>query len=282
MYKKNKSHRQERNEESTKRQEGAKMYFDLLTKRKQQLMEQKMNLRQRLEEMPPGNLYCVKNGKYYRWDLYMNTHQKEVIPKKNLTFAEEMALKGYYLSQYKDIKKEEKAIKAYLKNYQRGHAVEKLLKNPEYYRLLAPHLSPADQDMADWAQQSYEKNEQHPENLLHEVMPHIYVRSKSEALIYTILYKNKIPFHYEEKLQLGNHIIYPDFTLRHPKTGNIYYWEHFGMWDEAGYCKKACSKMQLYAEHGIIPSVQLITTYETMNYPLTVAKIEKIVEDFFL
>lgn len=54
------------------------------------------------------------------------------------------------------------------------------------------------------------------------------------------------------------------------------------MWDEASYCKTACSKMQLYAEHGIIPSVQLITTYETMNYPLTVAKIEKVVEDFFL
>ena len=52
--------------------------------------------------------------------------------------------------------------------------------------------------------------------------------------------------------KLAEHIIYPDFTLRHPDTGKYYYWEHFGQMDTPEYYTKACSKMQLYISHGYI------------------------------
>ena len=41
------------------------------------------------------------------------------------------------------------------------------------------------------------------------------LRSKSEAIIDRMLYQNKIPFHYEEKLVLDGIILYPDFVIRH-------------------------------------------------------------------
>ena len=65
------------------------------------------------------------------------------------------------------------------------------------------------------------------------------LRSKSEAIIDMILYKNGIPFRYEEKIVLGDVILYPDFVIRHPKTGDFYYWEHFGMMDDEDYINKA-------------------------------------------
>lgn len=52
--------------------------------------------------------------------------------------------------------------------------------------------------------------------------------------------------------------------------------------DNSEYSKNAYSKLQLYTNHGIVPSIQLITTYETKEHPLTADTIEKIVEDYFL
>lgn len=108
------------------------------------------------------------------------------------------------------------------------------------------------------------------------------VRSKSEAMICHFLYTNQIPFRYECALYLDDHPIYPDFTIRHPETGETCYWEHFGLMDDATYCRNMASKMQLYSTHGIIPSIQLITTYETSEHPLTIDTIQKTIEEYFL
>lgn len=83
-------------------------------------------------------------------------------------------------------------------------------------------------------------------------------------------------------LQLGDSIVYPDFTIKHIATGDIYYWEHFGMMDNTKYAQNACSKLQLYTSNGIIPTIHLITTYETKEHPLSSEDIEKIIEHYFL
>ena len=97
-----------------------------------------------------------------------------------------------------------------------------------------------------------------------------------------LLYINKIPFRYECALHLGETTLFPDFTIRHPKTGNVYYWEHFGLMDNPAYSQNAYSKLQLYTSHGIIPSIQLITTYETKDNPLSTDIVEKIIAYYFL
>ena len=96
------------------------------------------------------------------------------------------------------------------------------------------------------------------------------------------LTQNNIPFRYECALQLGETTIYPDFTIRHPRTGETYYWEHFGMMDNPAYRKSASLKLQNYISNGIIPTIQLITTYETKEKQLDLDIIEKIVKEYFL
>lgn len=51
--------------------------------------------------------------------------------------------------------------------------------------------------------------------------------------------------------------------------------------DYPNYVKNVYYKLQTYANHGIIPSINLITTYETRENPLTYEKIERIVEEYF-
>lgn len=127
----------------------------------------------------------------------------------------------------------------------------------------------------------FEQNPKHPEDLIHKEISGNLLRSKSEAIIDTFLHQNRLPYRYECKLVLGQEILYPDFTIRHPKTGEIYYWEHFGKMDDPSYYRKVFPKLRLYTSHNIIPSINLITTFETQDNPLTVDVIEKIIQHYF-
>ena len=117
--------------------------------------------------------------------------------------------------------------------------------------------------------------------MIHRTASGHFVRSKSEALIDLTLFTNKIPFRYECELKLDNIILYPDFTILHPKTLEIYYWEHFGKMDDLDYRKNAGSKLQLYCNNQILPSANLITTYETKDTPLDSQQIQEIINYYF-
>lgn len=147
---------------------------------------------------------------------------------------------------------------------------------------MAPQLTTLPQELLNWANSPYETNPTHKENLIHKTASGHLVRSKSEALIDTFLSKHTIPFRYECLLPLNGVSVYPDFTIRHPRTGEFFYWEHFGRMDDPAYSQKACSKLQAYTSNGILPSVHLITTYETKEHPLTSDLIERIIQYYFL
>ena len=97
-----------------------------------------------------------------------------------------------------------------------------------------------------------------------------------------LLYTNKIPFRYESPLQLNHITVYPDFTIRHPATGQFFYWEHFGLADQSEYRQNMISKLDLYTSHGLIPNINLITTYETKEHPLSMNYVKKTVAYYFL
>ena len=110
----------------------------------------------------------------------------------------------------------------------------------------------------------------------------IMVRSKSETIIDMFLHTNRIPFRYECALHLDNIILHPDFTIRHPQTGEIYYWEHFGIMDDPSYAEKALKKLSTYEQNGIFPGEQLIITFETRKNPLNQKHILNLIEHYFL
>ena len=159
---------------------------------------------------------------------------------------------------------------------------EKLLINDsEVHNLLKSHFTPLSEELNIWMLSPFKSNPTYPDGLnCNSISGHV-LRSKSECMIDMLLYESNIPFRYECELTLNNHTIYPDFTIRHPRTGEVYYWEHFGMMDEPPYAKKAMSKLNLYIENQIIPSINLITTYETKDHPLDLTQIKSIINYYF-
>ena len=64
-------------------------------------------------------------------------------------------------------------------------------------------------------------------------------------------------------------------------AGEYYYWEHFGMMDNPEYASPACRKIKTYCDNGIIPSINLIMTYETSACPIGMERIEQVAEYYF-
>ncbi len=247
-------------------------------------LEKEINtLNNQINALPSGNLLFSHNGKYLKW-YQSDGHNQVYIPKSNRQLAEQLAYKKYLTLQRDEFIKERDAIQLYL-NYHssNNNSADKLLsKDSDYHSFLQPNYKSLNAELNDWMNSPYEHNEMYPEQRNQSTISGHLVRSKSEALIDTFLYKNKIPFRYEAALSLGDITFYPDFTIRHPLTGRLYYWEHFGMMDSPDYARKAYSKLQRYSSYDIIQDINLITTYETKDTPLNPEWIENLIKYHFL
>lgn len=245
------------------------------------LDEQINSLQAQLESLPEGKIICTPNGNGYKW-YRSDGHKSVYIPKLERKLAEQLAIKKYLTQIQEDCIQEKGAIDFYLRHHSSSKAEDMLINKAGYQELLSPYFKPQSQTIEDWLKSPFEQNPKYPENKIHKTSSGNVVRSKSEALIDMVLYTNKIPFRYECALQLDGFTIYPDFTVMHPKTGKLIYWEHFGKMDDTKYNRNIGDRIQTYVNNGIIPSINLITTYETSEHPLTIQEIEKIVKEYFL
>ena len=249
----------------------------------QPLCDQILQMQNQLNELPEGKLLISREGKYVKWYV-SDGHTKTYIPKKNRLLAEQLAQKKYLRSKLEPLLLEKEAMDTYLKLYPENipNADEEVLLDPDYMQLLSSYFQPTSQVLKQWQEESFERNMNYPEHLVHRTCSGIMVRSKSEAMIERFLYTNKIPFRYECALHLDHMVFYPDFTILHPSTRKLYYWEHFGKMDDVGYAEKTYLKLRTYNAYGLLPSIHLITTYESKQYPLSYEDVEKIGALYFL
>ncbi len=122
-----------------------------------------------------------------------------------------------------------------------------------------------------------------------EVLPDFYpqkaeemnVRSKSEAMIALILELEGLDVQYEREIVLQGRRFKPDFTIRHPETNELIYFEHFGLIDDPGYYRNMIEKLIIYWNSGIRLGENLIVTFETKEHPLTPAVVRGELKRFF-
>lgn len=253
------------------------MLYETMQERNKQLEKEIHSLQKQLKHYPPGKIICAKNENRCKW-YHSDGKKHTYIPKKNRGKAEQLALKRYLTLRLEECEKEKYAINLYLRHYNPENSPStKLLTAPYYQELLHPYFSPEDDHLSEWMNAPYIRSNEYPEHLIHKTAGGYYVRSKSEALIDMLLRSCHIPFRYECLLELGGSPFYPDFTILHPHTGKIIYWEHFGMMDEPNYNKNTYPKLQFYSSHGIIPGINLITTYETKDHPLDAEYVKMLI-----
>lgn len=263
-------------------QNGVIDIYNKLLSHYKNLSEQISAIQDELSNLPPGTLYCTRNGSYTKW-YHQLLSQQVYIPKKQKNFAQVLARKKYLELKLQTLTFEQQTIRTCLDNLAAHPSkVETLFQaSSPYCELFHTVFQPISTELNQWMHADFECNTKYPEQRIHKSASGLMVRSKSEALIATLLSHNHIPFRYECALQLGETTLHPDFTLRHPKTGAFYYWEHFGLMSLPSYQKNVFSKLQLYTSHNIIPSIQLITTYETNEHPFDSAYAEQLIHYYF-
>ena len=197
--------------------------------------------------------------------------------------ASGLARRKFLLRQLEEIGNELDALQSYLSKHRPPSSLDSLLDDATLVNILKKELPAPEASLAEtldkWVHEAYEKNPEHPENLIVPTVTGEMVRSKSEAMILMLLEYYGIPYRYECRLDIGRKAYYPDFTIRHPITGETFYWEHVGMLDKHSYRSDFLNKLHKYINNGLIPDHNLILTYESDDHPLDIRiAIDKIRE----
>lgn len=275
------------------------------------LEKQIKELEMDIKTAPEGTLRISKNQNRTRWQVSMPSGTRKYLPKKEIDTASALARKAYNKKRMVFLRKELQALNGYLRKQEalNDYSYDLLTGSDEFAMLLRRSMmkdyggiaenhgkfetgdqekSGSDyyerrmlEDYERWMTEEYEKSQLHPEHLTVKTVNGLYVRSKSEAFIAAELAANGIPFRYECKLDIEGMAFYPDFTIKHPYTGEVFLWEHLGMLDDNHYLDTALSKTRVYIKNGYIPMVNLILTYETNEKPLDFSLVRGLISIFF-
>ena len=112
------------------------------------------------------------------------------------------------------------------------------------------------------------------------------LRSKSELIIYECLLANKIPFRYEDRLELKDFnnfktIRYPDFTIRLADESYLF-WEHAGLLNKEDYLNKFSEKIALYQHNNILLGINLVVTVDDSSGQIDMRSIMRVIQNMIL
>lgn len=235
-----------------------------------------------LKRLPEGKLYMKQERGTYRpyqringRENYLNRHRSEMI---------------IGLANKKEI---ERALKKLENN---AKLLEKLEREytdipdlmPETMDMVSTHGQPMQKTLQLLSKETLEKiavrwlldhngnTDYLPERRIHRTSDGVYVRSKSELIIYEYLKSNGIPFVYEKPVMLQSQERYPDFTLVRKSDGKVLLWEHLGMMNDPGYFLTNIKKIYEYMENGYLPFKDMIISYDYEDGSIDLMELDRI------
>ena len=219
---------------------------------------------------PNEKLICTQNRKYFKY-YQSDGRIRTYISNKQMDIACVLAAKEYYERLGNKYNHIQTMIAYYERHIEQDQAsIDALFAPDSGYRPLLESTSDT-KDFATWAREDYPTNPYLPEQKKFRTQTGIYVRSKSEKIAADTITSYGLSYRYEAPLRL-DHTIYPDFTIIHPVTEELYYYEHFGMVDDDNYRKQMLRKIDGYVRYDID---HFIYTTETKERPLTIEQVEQ-------
>ena len=253
---------------------------EILNTEKNKLQEEISRLQKEIDSAPEGRLICHRNGNYVKYYQENADGTRTYLSCGQEALRNELAMKTYHLYRLQDAERSLDLVNSFLPRFEKKESkTMRMMSRQPALRALVDAVRLSDHD---WMNEPYQKGASHDESLNVKTVTGEMVRSKSEALIYGMLYDAAQAFRYECALQLQNKTVYPDFTIRHQQTGRIFYWEHFGLMDDPTYSSRTMSKLRDYAKAEHFPGGDLICTFETSKEPLNLYYVRQLIECYLL
>lgn len=188
--------------------------------------------------------------------------------------------------------KVEKAARSELNYLERfiDHYPSKLLEDiypslhPDRRALISPAILPIDEFVEQWLAVKWDPVPFRPEDDSEYYNKQgVRMKSKQETILSNYFIDRDVPQRYEFPVRLkGIGEVHPDFMLLNKRTRKEFYWEHFGLWDNPAYMKKAVRKIVAYQRTGIYLGEQLIVTFETSNYHPGLYDINQLIDHYLV
>lgn len=262
---------------------------DILEKIKEKVQADRdliRRLMQLIDKCPPGRIQISTVKKHPRHYL-VSGGRREYLGKDRSELADGLMRKEYYLKLQHTLEEEVKTLEKFILSYDPRAAIRVYEEmHPERRRAVEPLVMPEALLAQKWFEEGQRKIAAQgngfakPEEFL--TLNGEYVRSKSEKILADTFYHHHILYLYECPLRVGDKTIYPDFTLINLRTGEIYYWEHFGRMDDPEYANEMVQKFRLYERSGIFHGEKLIMTMETSKTPLNIKDVERLIHKYLL
>jgi len=246
-----------------------------------QLSEKLGIVNKRLEKAPQGTIIFHGKGKHLWFSVSSGSRKDGNKQDQYISVKDKKTLKRYLNKKYcvamkKLIETELKVLESFLEAYKPEQKYTLINQFPERVRSEIDVVVKTYKELGrEWESMPYKKKpEEIPEHLQFVTKKGERVRSKTELIIANLLYDLGIPYRYECALIINGKIFYPDFTIFNPLTGEIFYWEHFGMMDEKNYCDNAISKMNLFGKTDLYPN--FIFSFESKDRPVNAEVLRNI------
>lgn len=248
-----------------------------------------VRLEKALDEAPEGRIQFREKSEGTRFFCYDPQKPEEYLGKDKEAKIKRLAQKKLDQELLKEVLREKAELERALQRLENTRGSKELKDVAENFpEKLKPYVSldPVIEQgfVQRWLKRiPGEPRNKKPDTLFFSIKGD-HVRSKSEILIADRLYNAGVPYVYERAYQpyLGAELIFPDFTILHPRTYEVWYWEHFGKMDEVKYSTEAKKRLEDYSFKDIYPGKNLIITFETSKSPLNTDYVENLIKMFFL
>lgn len=256
--------------------------------------------------LPPGELIVVKNGKYLSYRIREDGAQIRDAKQigKNKLLIDQLARKEYLHAEIVTLQEDIQTLSectAHLFGLNSSsifkrlkHGVDKLpnqfYRNPDAkFQIPKPSRDPSLQPAKpllrlecispeEWGGMPFKENTSFLENKTHTGPAKLKYRSKSEVGFSTLVFQLQIPHHPDELIRIGDNEVAPDNILARP-DGILIYHEHRGI-ETKRYNDKFNWKLQLYASVGIIPGRNLLITSDEADGSLNLVKLRLLLDTF--
>lgn len=241
------------------------------------------------KKLPKGKIAIYRDGNVVRW--YRTTidsngkKHREYLPKKNQRLATQLAKARVIEAKIEDCEQEIDAVESYLSRHRAtiSRADELLSENSDLKILVDEYDEREPDENSLWMNAKYEKLEWRENEKIYKAVTGEFMRSKNEMSVANLLAECEVAFRYEAKFVCSNgKVMYPDFIIRHPRTGRIFIWEIFGMMDNEEYRYKNLKKITDYGMSGFLVTDNLIITIEEDGKPFDSEYIMSIIRNTFL
>ena len=249
------------------------------------------------------------NGSFYYYKRSKDQDGKrkeEYLPQSSDNEIRRLAYSSYARCRLKDASSEKRTLEALIRFLtQESHVSQLLTVHPGVAAALSDWLAARDDNSMSasekelrekakiWTHRPYKRSTSNPNELKYPtIVPGLNVRSKAEADIISRFEYFGVAYHYEEEWEIPEHLInlygrnsfafHPDFKVKNMRTGNVFWWEHQGGWDNPKYVANMARRETDLFRMGLIPWKNLIITTETLAQPLDLLWVDEIIQFYLL